>query len=66
MNLNTVESFVREIERFQSELSSSIASNTNDKEKSQKLKQLNKLTNILINLSDYKTNYIEQKTKSKK
>jgi hypothetical protein len=66
MNLNTVESFVREIERFQSELSSSIASNTNDNEKSQKLKQLNKLTNILINLSDYKTNYIEQKTKSKK
>jgi hypothetical protein len=57
---------MREIERFQSELSSSIASNTNDKEKSLKLKQLNKLTNILISLSDYKNNFIEQKNKSKK
>jgi hypothetical protein len=66
MNSNTIENFMREIERFQSELSSSIASNTNDKEKSLKLKQLNKLTNILISLSDYKNNFIEQKNKSKK
>jgi hypothetical protein len=66
MNSYTVENFMREIERFQSELSSSIASNTNDKEKNLKLKQLNKLTNILISLSDYKNNFIEQKNKSKK
>jgi hypothetical protein len=65
MNSYTVENFMREIERFQSELSSSIASNTNDKEKNLKLKQLNKLTNILISLSDYKNNFIEQKNKSK-
>jgi hypothetical protein len=65
MNSYTVENFMREIERFQSELSISIASNTNDKEKNLKLKQLNKLTNILISLSDYKNNFIEQKNKSK-
>jgi hypothetical protein len=66
MNSYTVENFMREIERFQSELSSSIASKIDDKEKNQKLKQLNKLTNILISLSDYKNNFIEQKNKSKK
>jgi hypothetical protein len=66
MNSYTVENFMREIERFQSELSISIASKIDDKEKNQKLKQLNKLTNILISLSDYKTNFIEQKNKSKK
>jgi hypothetical protein len=66
MNSNTVENFIKEIERYQSELSNSIASNTDDKEKGTKLKQLSKLTNILISLSDYKTNYIEQKNKTKK
>jgi hypothetical protein len=65
MNLNTVESFIREIERYQSELSSSIQ-NSKDDDKITKLKQLNKLTQILINLSDYKTNYIDAKPKSKK
>jgi hypothetical protein len=66
MNSNTIENFIKEIERYQSELSNSIASNTDDKEKGTKLKQLSKLTNILISLSDYKTNYIEQKNKTKK
>jgi len=52
---NTIETFIKEMEKDQIEISRSISENAVDKDK--KLKQLSKLNSLLIQLNDYKTVY---------